>query len=195
MALSTSTRHAGRVRPPASERRRPQPPVRLRDIGPTNRARSEGAPLDARGQVAKIQGVSPALRLVPVTVGRVPLGQPASVHRLRSRFPGRVRRLRGYYRAVRLPAIVRHRRPSISHICLPPGSTPRGADRWSETCAVPCAVSAMTTTRVGTRNRLSRAPGTRAHAPSGLTGFEFTIRSPPLASTCPLSASLIAITP
>jgi site-specific DNA recombinase len=63
-------------------------------------------PLDA------IRGVNPALCPVLVTVERVPLGQPASLRRLRRRSPGLVRRLHRYYRAVRLPAVVHHRRES-----------------------------------------------------------------------------------
>ena len=149
------------------------PPVRLRDVRPSNRARSERAPLDAGGQVAEvvlqrlavvpprfavdaggsvpfqrgirrsqtvdvvhvvqqrgeplslvpsccltypldaIRRLHPALSPVVVTVGRVPLGQLASLHRLRRRSPGLVRRLRGSYRAVRLPAVVHHRRESL----------------------------------------------------------------------------------
>jgi len=47
-----------------------------------------------------------------VTLGQVSLGQPPSLHRLRSRSRGLVRRLHRYYRAVRLPASVHHRRAS-----------------------------------------------------------------------------------
>ena len=42
--------------------------------------------------------------------GRVPLGQPPFLHRLRDRSPGLVRRLRRYYGAVRLPMLVHLRR-------------------------------------------------------------------------------------
>ena len=55
----------------------------------------------------------PALCPDSVTVGRVPLGQPASLHRLRCRMRGVIRRLLWYYRAVRLPRVVRHRRESL----------------------------------------------------------------------------------
>src|SRR2546427_4349365 len=54
----------------------------------------------------------PALRPARVTLGRVPLGQPPSLHHLRGRFLGVVRWLPGYYEAVRLPAPVHHRRVS-----------------------------------------------------------------------------------
>jgi hypothetical protein len=64
-------------------------------------------PLDA------IRRMTPALGPVAVTVERIPLGQPASLHCLRSRFRGLVRRLPRYYRAVRLPVFVHHRRLSM----------------------------------------------------------------------------------
>ena len=41
---------------------------------------------------------------------RVPLGQAPSLHHLRSRLPGLVRRLRRYYGPVRLPTLVHLRR-------------------------------------------------------------------------------------
>ena len=55
----------------------------------------------------------PALRPECVTLGRVPLGQSPSLHRLRSRFLDFVRRLRRYFGTVRLPASVHHRRTSF----------------------------------------------------------------------------------
>lgn len=72
-------------------------------------------PLDA------IRRNGPALCPDAVTVGRVPLGQPASLRRLRHRFRGVVRRLRWYYRAVRLPVIVHHRRESLDFPTRPAG--------------------------------------------------------------------------
>src|SRR6266545_2906714 len=60
-----------------------------------------------------IRRVDPALSPAVVTIGRVPFGQPASLHHLRSRFRGLVRRLRRYYQAVRLPVVVHHRRESL----------------------------------------------------------------------------------
>ena len=44
---------------------------------------------------------------------QVSLGQPPSLHRLRRRCSGFVRRLRRYYAAVRLPTSVHHRRVSL----------------------------------------------------------------------------------
>ncbi len=46
-------------------------------------------------------------------LARVPFGQAASLHPLRHRSPGLVRRLRRYYRPVRLPVVVHHRRVSL----------------------------------------------------------------------------------
>ena len=57
--------------------------------------------------------IGPALCPDIVTVGRVPLGPPASLDRLRSQCPGVVRRRPRYYQAVRLLAVVHHRRTSI----------------------------------------------------------------------------------
>src|SRR5262250_3174305 len=57
--------------------------------------------------------VFPALSPERVTLGRVPLGQPPSLHRFRCRSLGIVRRLRRYFGAVRLPTSVRHRRASF----------------------------------------------------------------------------------
>src|SRR5438094_6501040 len=55
----------------------------------------------------------PALCPGPVTLGRIPLGQPPSLHRLLSLRLGLVRRLRWYYGSVRLPASVHHRCASL----------------------------------------------------------------------------------
>ena len=48
-----------------------------------------------------------------VLLWQVPFGQSASLHPLRSRLPSFVRRLLRYYRSVRLPGSVRHRRTSL----------------------------------------------------------------------------------
>jgi hypothetical protein len=64
-------------------------------------------PLDA------IRRRNPARCPVAVPVARVAFGQPASLRRLRRRFHGLVRRLPWYYRAVRLPVLVHHRRESL----------------------------------------------------------------------------------
>ena len=63
--------------------------------------------------VEGIRHAPPALRPARGTPERVPLGQPPSLPRLRSRFRGVVRRLPRYYRAVRLPPFVPHRRVSL----------------------------------------------------------------------------------
>jgi hypothetical protein len=52
----------------------------------------------------------PALCPESVALGQVPLGPPPSLHPLRRRSSGFVRRLPRYYEAVRLPASVHHRR-------------------------------------------------------------------------------------
>ncbi len=52
----------------------------------------------------------PTLCSERVALGRISLGQSPSLHHLRSRLPGLVRRLPRYYGAVRLPGAVRHRR-------------------------------------------------------------------------------------
>ena len=49
----------------------------------------------------------------PVTLERLPLGQPPSLHHLLSLSPGLVRRLRRYYETVRLPETVHHRGTSL----------------------------------------------------------------------------------
>ena len=55
----------------------------------------------------------PALCPEPVTLERLPLGQPPFLHRLLSLSPGLVRRLRRYYETVRLPVTVHHRGASF----------------------------------------------------------------------------------
>src|ERR1039458_8153572 len=57
--------------------------------------------------------VAPALYPGRVLLRQVPFGQPSSLHPLRRRLPGVVRELLRYYRAVRLPRSVRHRRTSL----------------------------------------------------------------------------------
>ena len=76
---------------------------------------------------------SPALRPERVALRRVSLGQPSSLHRLRRQFLGFVRRLPWYYRAVRLPTRVHHRRMSFDFPMRPAAlSTPgaRGISRF-----------------------------------------------------------------
>jgi len=55
----------------------------------------------------------PALCPGRVLLEQVPLGQSPSLHRLRPRLPGFVRRLHWYYETVRLPGLVHHRRASL----------------------------------------------------------------------------------
>jgi len=79
----------------------------------------------------------PALRPVHVALGRVPLGQPPLLHRLRGRFFGVVRRLPSSYGAVRLPASVHHRLSSLDfpmRSAAPSAADERGISRF------PCEV-------------------------------------------------------
>ena len=75
----------------------------------------------------------PALSPERVALGRVPLGQLPSLHRLRCRSLDLVRRLRRYFGAVRLPTFVHHRRTSFdfpirSAVLSPAGK--RGISRF-----------------------------------------------------------------
>src|SRR5882762_5243861 len=70
--------------------------------------------------------VVPALYPGRVLLWQVPFGQPASLHPLRHRLPGVVRGLLRYYRAVRLPRSVRHRRTSLDFPMRPEATAARG---------------------------------------------------------------------
>src|SRR6266478_3448527 len=70
--------------------------------------------------------VSPALYPGRVLLWQVPFGQPASLHPLRHRLPGVVRGLLRYYRAVRLPRSVRHRRTSLDFPMRPEATAALG---------------------------------------------------------------------
>ena len=73
----------------------------------------------------------PALRLARAAPGRIALGPAPSLHRLRGRRRGVVRRLRRYYGQVRLPLAVHHRFTGGPFRCGPPGSDfPRTASQW-----------------------------------------------------------------
>src|SRR5437867_964698 len=68
-----------------------------------------------------------------VTLGRVPLGPLPSLRRLRGRLLGLVRRLPRYYGAVRLPALVHHRRVSLDfpmRSVAPSATDERGLSRF-----------------------------------------------------------------
>src|SRR5579864_2254259 len=70
---------------------------------------------------------------------QVPFGQTSSLHPLRCRWPSFVRRLRRYYRSVRLPVFVHHRRASLGFPMRPQTSSvwgERGISRF------PCEVLA-----------------------------------------------------
>ena len=73
----------------------------------------------------------PALCPGRVLLGRVPLGQSPSLHRLRRRLPGLVRRLHRYYGAVRLPGSVHRRRASLDFPTRPAAPSATGEPRTS----------------------------------------------------------------
>ena len=82
----------------------------------------------------------PALCPGRVLLARVPFGQAPSLHPLRRRLPGVVRRLRRYYGPVRLPVSVHHRRVSLdfpTRPAAPSAAGDHGISRFSrEVC--PC---------------------------------------------------------
>src|SRR5580693_7657661 len=61
-----------------------------------------------------------------VLLWQVPFGQPVSLHPLRSRLSDLVRRLRRYFRAVRLPSSVHHRRASLDFPMRPKATAALG---------------------------------------------------------------------
>src|SRR3984893_5867724 len=61
-----------------------------------------------------------------VLLWQVPFGQTASLHLLRRRLPGLVRGLHRYYRSVRLPVFVHHRRASLDFPMRPQTYSVRG---------------------------------------------------------------------
>src|SRR5437879_10520523 len=74
-----------------------------------------------------------------VLLWQVPFGQSSSLHPLRHRLPGLVRGLLRYYRSVRLPMSVRHRRTSLDFLTRPKATAALvglGISRF------PCEVSA-----------------------------------------------------
>ena len=73
----------------------------------------------------------PALSPRRVLLARVPLGQSPSLHRLRRRLPGLVRRLHRYYETVRLPGFVHRRRASLDFPTRPAACAAAGEPRTS----------------------------------------------------------------
>src|SRR5882762_1419424 len=74
-----------------------------------------------------------------VLLWQVPFGQPSSLRPLRNRLPGVVRGLLRYFRAVRLPRSVRHRRTSLDFPMRPRATAALGGLGISR---FPCEVSA-----------------------------------------------------
>src|SRR5712664_2332246 len=74
-----------------------------------------------------------------VLLWQVPFGQSSSLHPLRHRLPGLVRGLLRYYRSVRLPRSVRHRRTSLDFPTRPKAIAALGGLGISR---FPCEVSA-----------------------------------------------------
>src|SRR5437667_185131 len=74
-----------------------------------------------------------------VLLWQVPFGQSSSLHPLRNRLPGFVRGLLRYYRSVRLPKSVRHRRTSLDFPTRPKATAALGGLGISR---FPCEVSA-----------------------------------------------------
>src|SRR6266545_4304139 len=80
-----------------------------------------------------IERACPARAPARVALARVPLGPPPSLPRLRGRSLGLVRRLPRYYGAVRLPALVHHRRVSWDfpmRSAAPSATDERGLSRF-----------------------------------------------------------------
>src|SRR6266699_1241880 len=81
--------------------------------------------------------VFPARSPGRVLLWQVPLGQTLSLHPLRDRLPGLVRRLLRYYWSVRLPRSVRHRRASLDFPMRPEATAALGGRGISR---FPCEV-------------------------------------------------------
>src|SRR5207244_13434943 len=74
----------------------------------------------------RTERVFPARGPGRVLLGQVPFAQTASLPPLRCRCPGVVRGLRRYYRSVRLPAFVHHRRTSLDFPTRPKATAALG---------------------------------------------------------------------
>ena len=144
--------------------------------------------------------VNPAQSPGRVWLARVPLGQAPSLHPLRSRCSGVVRRLPRYYGSVRLPAFVRHRLPS-SDFPMRPGQVEPSLGRTRDLPASVRDVSLRA--RVVDRARLRdcsrcRCPGCglphRVNASASWSLGYFAADSPwPVVS--PVNASSMALRP
>src|SRR5215467_11277068 len=73
----------------------------------------------------------PALGPGRVVLGRIPFGRSSSLHLLRRRLPGIVRRLQRYYGTVRLPVLVHRRRVSLDFPTRPVPPSGAGEHRVS----------------------------------------------------------------
>src|SRR5918996_4450720 len=81
--------------------------------------------------VQRLGHAYPALRLARALLARIPLGPAPSLHRLRRRSPGLVRRLPRYYGRVRLPLVVHHRLPAVAFPTRSAGTRPTDDQRIS----------------------------------------------------------------
>src|SRR5882724_10900826 len=143
--------------------------------------------------------VSPARCPGRVLLWQVPFGQSPSLHLLRHRLPGFVRRLLRYYGSVRLPRSVRHRRASLDFPVRPRANTTLGGRGISR---LPREVSPYVhgvSDRAGlwltsryrcVRWRLPLSPSASASRSNSLTRLNTRpARSPVNASTLPLQAA------
>src|SRR5467141_3459036 len=143
--------------------------------------------------------ITPARCPGRVLLWQVPFGQPSSLRPLRNRLPGVVRGLLRYYRAVRLPRSVRHRRTSLDFPTRPRATAALGGLGISR---FPCEVSAYVlgvSDRAGlwhtsryrcTRWGLPLSPTASASRSEFLTRLNTRpARSPVTASTPPLRAA------
>src|SRR5215470_2259227 len=147
----------------------------------------------------RAERVGPARCPGRVLLEQVPFGQPASLHPLRRRWPGLVRGLLRYCRAVRLPRSVHHRRASLDFPMRPWATATRGEPGISR---FPREVSAYVhgvSDRAGLKHT-SRYRRTRWSLPLLLTAsasrrrvltrlYTRPARSPVNASTPPLRAA------
>src|ERR1700693_3771375 len=147
----------------------------------------------------RTERVSPARCPGRVLLWQVPFGQTSSLHPLRDRLPGFVQGLLRYYRSVRLPRSVHHRRTSLDFPMRPRATATLGGLGISR---FPCEVSAYVhgvSDRAGlwhtsryrcTRSGLPLCPTASASRSKPLTRLNTRpARSPVNASTPPLRAA------